>query len=217
MYFSIIPDIEYDNKPIQYPFSESDYTTAKNFFRRFKINEDLFSYSVYFKKYVITDDDRLDLLAEKTYGSPFYDWVIILVNNFINGAFDWPKSEKNLRDTIVDPDETHHYETVDVYNDEGTLVLKGGLTVDESFATTPFIYINRTTPSFVEGSKFGSDVTIRYTNFDWELKLNNEKREIYLLKRQYLGSFVDAFKKENLYFRSSNYIDNQLKKTGWTF
>jgi hypothetical protein len=214
MYFSIIPDIEYDNKPIQYPFSESDYTTAKNFFRRFKVNEDLFSYSVYFKKYVITDDDRLDLLAEKIYNSPFYDWVIILTNNLINGVFDWPKSEKNLRDTIVDPDETHHYETIDVYNDEGTLVLKGGLTVDESFATTPFVYINRTVPSFIEGSKLGSDVTVRYTNFDWELKLNNDKREIYVLKREYLGGFVDAFKRENLYFRSSNYIDSQLKKTG---
>lgn len=214
MYFSIIPDIEYDQKPLRFPFSESTYITAKNFFRRYKINEDAFNFSVYFKKYVITEDDRLDLLAEKVYGSPFYDWVIILVNNMINTAFDWPMSENELRENLVNPDATHHYETVDVYNSEGSLVLQGGLTVDESFATQPFKYIEKTKPSFIEGTKPGNEVTIRYTNLDWAVKENNDKRNIYILKREYLGSFVDAFKKENLYFRSSNYIDSQLKKTG---
>ena len=30
MYFSFIPNIQYDSKPIQYPFSESDFVVAKN-------------------------------------------------------------------------------------------------------------------------------------------------------------------------------------------
>ena len=30
MYFSLIPDINYDSKPISFPFSESDYITTKN-------------------------------------------------------------------------------------------------------------------------------------------------------------------------------------------
>ena len=53
MYFSIIPNLAYDEKPIKYPFSESDFVTAKNFFRRYKVNENIFSNAVYFNKYAI--------------------------------------------------------------------------------------------------------------------------------------------------------------------
>lgn len=214
MYFSTIPNIEYDTKPIRYPISESSYITTKNFFRRFKINEDVFSYTVFFNKYVITDTDRLDLLAEKTYGSPFYDWVIILTNNLINGVFDWPLTYNQLTESVENPDETHHYETLEVVNSEGTIVLKEGLTVDESFVNNPFIFLDKTKPSLIYSSKLGTDVTIRYTKLDWEIKQNEKKREIYLLKQNYLSAFVEEFKKNNLYFRSSNFIDSQLKKTG---
>ena len=47
MYFSLLPNIEYDEKPISYPFSESDFVVAKNFFRRYKVNDDIFSYAVF--------------------------------------------------------------------------------------------------------------------------------------------------------------------------
>lgn len=214
MYFSITPDIQYDNKPIKYPLSESHYTVAKNFFRRFKIDEDVFSYAVFFKKYVITDDDRLDLLAERTYNSPYYDWVIIITNNLINGVFDWPKTSNQIFDEVSDPFDTHHYETIEVKNSEDKVVLQGGLIVPETFSNSVFRYVDRTSPSVVYSSKLGSEITTRYTNLDWAQIENNKKREIYLLKQRYLGAFVDAFKKNNLYFRSSNYIDSQLKKTG---
>lgn len=214
MYFSIIPNIQYDTKPVKYPLSESHYTVAKNFFRRFKIDEDVFSYTVFFKKYVIADDDRLDLLAEKMYNSPYYDWVIILTNNLVNGVFDWPKTSNQVFNELTNPFDTHHYETIEVKNSEGKVVLPGQLTVAESFANTEFRYVDRTSPSISYASKLGSEITTRYTNLDWAELENNKKREIYLLKQRYIGPFVEAFKKNNLYFRSSNFIDSQLKKTG---
>ena len=45
MYFSLVPDIKYDTKPINYPFSEADFVTAKNFFRRYTVSEDAFGYA----------------------------------------------------------------------------------------------------------------------------------------------------------------------------
>ena len=56
MYFSLLPNIEYDEKPISYPFSESDFVVAKNFFRRSKINDVIFSDAVFFQKYAIKDE-----------------------------------------------------------------------------------------------------------------------------------------------------------------
>ena len=80
MYFSLLPNIEYDEKPISYPFSESDFVVAKNFFRRYKINDDIFSYAVFFSKYAIKDGETPDSLALKAYGDVFYDWVILLLS-----------------------------------------------------------------------------------------------------------------------------------------
>jgi len=100
MYFSLIPNIEYDEKPISYPFSESDFTTAKNFFRRYKINDDVLSYAVIFNKYTIEDLDRPDTLADRMYGNPFFDWVILLTNNMVNAQYDWPMTNYELTSVL---------------------------------------------------------------------------------------------------------------------
>ena len=43
---------------------------------------------------------------------------------------------------------------------------------------------------------------------------NEKKREIYLLKPAFFQSFVDDFRKKNLYKKDANYISQRLKKTG---
>ena len=133
MYFSLIPNISYDEKPISYPFSDSDFVTAKNFFRRYKVNQDVFDNTVIFNKYSIKDGDRPDTLAEKLYGDPFYDWVLLLVNNMVNSQYDWPLSNyevyKLAENEYDDPySEIHHYiipQKIGQY--------AAGLRVDETF------------------------------------------------------------------------------------
>jgi len=214
MYFSLTPDIQYDEKPVKFPFSQSDYVVAKNFFRRFKIDEDKFSYSVFFKRYAIVEGDRLDLLSEKTYGTPNYDWVIALTNNIINPYFDWPLSEWQLRDLVDNPDSIHHYETKELKNQEGQVVLEGGLTVDQAFVGRPYVYLNQSTPNLVYTQIAGSNITTAVTNLDQAIRENESKREIYLLKDRYIQQFVRDFKEQSFYSRSTNYVDSQLKKSG---
>ena len=88
MYFSLVPNISYDQKPISYPFSKADRVVAKNFFRRYKLNDDAFNYAVFFNKYSIQDGETPSSLANKAYGDPFYDWVILLTNNMVNVHYD---------------------------------------------------------------------------------------------------------------------------------
>jgi hypothetical protein len=215
MYFSFIPNIEYDKKPIQYPFSESDFVVAKNFFRRYQVNPDVFSYSVYFKKYAVEEGERLDTIAEKAYGNPFFDWVIVLTNNIINPAFAFPLSQENLRKvlekTYDDPySEIKHYKTYEVKNSAGTIVLKEGLIVDEKFYNSSFKYWDGSGVSQTSGREISRPVTV----FEYEEEENEKKREIFLLKPIYLDAFLTDFRKTNLYGRSSDFINNKLKKTG---
>lgn len=215
MYFSFIPNIEYDKKPIQYPFSESDFVVAKNFFRRYQVNPDVFSYAVYFKKYAIEEGERLDTIAEKAYGNPFFDWVVALTNNMINPLFDLPLSQNDLRKSLEssydDPYSTiKHYETYEIKNNNGVTILRSGLIVDETFYSSPFKYWNGTSVENISGSTVSRPVTI----FEYEEQQNEKKREIYLLKPIYLDAFLSDFRKTNLYGKSSDFVNNRLKRTG---
>ena len=210
MYFSIIPNIQYDEKPISYPFSESDFVVAKNFFRRYKINEDVFSTAVLFKKYTITDGERPDQLADKAYGDPFYDWVILLTNNLVNAQYDWPKSNyevyKIAESEYDDPySEIHHYEV-----GETIAQYTAGLHLDETFYNGQHkVNINGTVTT-----KNGNEICSPVTVAEWLQDENEKLREIYLLKPRFVQSFVDDFRKKNLYKKDDNYINQRLKKTG---
>ena len=209
MYFSIVPNISYDEKPISYPFSESDYVTAKNFFRRYKINDDVFSFAVLFKKYTIVDGDRPDNLANKIYGDSFYDWVILLTNNMVNAQYDWPMSNYTLSKVVEkefdNPYGTiHHYETYEYgpYPD--------GLHVDQTF-------YNASHKLNVNGqivTKNGNELCRPVTIMEHYTTENDKKRSIYILKPIYLQSFVDDFRKQNLYKKSGNFVSQRLKQTG---
>lgn len=221
MYFQNIPNIKYDQKPIRYPFSESDYVVAKNFFRRFKINDNVFSFVTYFNKYALKESQRLDIVSELFYQTPEYDWVIALTNNIINPLFDLPISEYALRkygEDFYGVDEfysgIHHYETFEVlagYKIDGkeVIALQKGLIVDENFYNSQFKYWNGETYSIESGSSVSKQVT----NFEYEQQMNEKNREIFVLKDRFLSAFVDDFKVKNVYKKSSAYINQKLKES----
>lgn len=209
MYFSLVPNISYDEKPIKYPFSESDYVTAKNFFRRYRINEDIFSYAVIFKKYTITDSDRPDSLADRVYGSPFYDWVILITNNMVNAQYDWPLTNYQLSE-ILDAEFDDAYGTIHHYETYKIAQYPEGVHVDETF-------YNKIHKLNINGSieiKNGNEICYPVTIAEHYAKENEKKREIYLLKPAYFRQFVDDFRKKNLYKESSSFVTQRLKQTG---
>ena len=221
MYFKSIPNISYDKKPVSYPFSESDRIIAKNFFRRYKLNEDVFGYATFYRKYSVQQGVKIETIADRYYGKPEYDWVIILTNNLINPQFSFPLDDYTVRKIAEEKygDETysgvHHYETIETRSGqmiEGKTVfaLEGGLRVDKTFYDSPFTYWNGTQNVTVAGNTVSKPIL----NFDHEIYENERKREIYILRKQYFFKFVQEFKKQNLYSESSDFISKRLKKTG---
>tara|TARA_B100001996_G_scaffold292031_1_gene232237 strand:+ start:13924 stop:16038 length:2115 start_codon:yes stop_codon:yes gene_type:complete len=141
-YFTYLPNISLATRPIQFPWSEQQYQTAKNIFRRFKISDAALDSLVYYKQYTVTDADRPDLVSEKVYGDSQYDWVILLANNIINPYFDWPMPTPVLQDHINQkydkPFEIKHYETNEVKNSAGDVVLPENQLVGEDFYKAPY-------------------------------------------------------------------------------
>ena len=228
MFFSKLPNIEYDKKPVSFPLSEQHYILAKNFFRRTSFIKNSFPNVVYFNKYTMTDEDRLDLLSQRFYGSPNYDWVILLTNNIINTNYDLPIRESCLYEFVykqyasddydpaesylLPPDRTHHYETIEQQNSLKEVVLQGGLIVDKNYYTTNHTFYDRGTQGYLNFT--GSSISKKVSNFDYEKQLNDSKRDIFILKSRYLPNLVSEFESLVQYSSSNSFISKTVKKSG---
>ncbi len=50
------------------------------------------------------------------------------------------------------------------------------------------------------------------TNYEYESRLNDEKRKLILIKKEYLGAIISEMDEIMKYNESSQYIDNKLKR-----
>ena len=215
MFFSLLPSIEYTKSPISYPFSAADYTIAKNFFKKYKIDENIYDYAIYFDKYVLQTGERLDTISDKVYGNVNYDWVIAITNNMVNPGYDLPMDDNVIRIHSENKygdkaySGVHHYETIEYKDIKGNVLIPAGLKVDHAWYTSFHDLNNGTGPVSIPGTALAKVIY----NYDYEVQKNEKYREIYLLKPALIDVFLSDFKKTNKYQESSDFITSTLKKT----
>ena len=209
-YFRELPNLQYQS-PYTSRISSSTYVTAKNIFRRMKIRDDLKNVFSVFNKYEIDDGDRTDTVARDIYGKSNLDWVVLITANIINVRDEWPLSDKELYDFTVSKyglteiNNVKHYETKEIKNSRGVVILPSGNIVSTGFSVSYYDGENiTTTPS----------ETIRgVTNYEYEVRENQKKRSIDILRSEYLQQFLNDIRKEMTYNRSSQYINDKLIRT----
>jgi len=211
-YFKQVPDFDYVSR---LPDAKiSDYITVKNLFKRGKLSDDIFQDLTVFTKYEIRGDDRPDNIADKVYDDPDLDWVVLLSNNIINIQSEWPMPQRDFDRYLLDKYETyeklndvHHYETLECKNLTGAVVVPKGLWVESDYSVTYYDWY-----AGVEITKSSSDIVVSVTNYEYEDNLENEKRNIYLLKPIYLNIIKDDLKEMMQYKKgSTQYLDKTLK------
>jgi hypothetical protein len=205
-YFRNLPNLEYQSF-LSDKKSSDEYLTVKNLFRRVKLRDDLQNVFTVFDKYQIVDGARPETVAEELYGSSQYDWVILIAAGITRVRDQWPLSDKDLYDyaeQIYGNDLTsiHHYETKEVKDSQDRLILPAGKVVDANF----------TIPKPGDPTTLLNPVT-GISNYEYEVRKNNEKRSIYVLKRIYLQQVLNDTKKEMTYDQSSQYVNSNLIKT----
>ena len=186
-----------------------DYTQVRNIFRRSVIREDVLESFILFDQYNVEGDDRPDNVSEFVYGTPDLDWVILITNNITNVRDQWPMSNADLSNYLSEKytneqlAQIHHYETKKVLDSQNRLIQPEGVFVDADHTVT---YIDDGVEKTVS-----SITSVSYQQH--EIDLNDAKREIDILKPEYL-ELVFRDNKENMtYETSSQYINDKLKKT----
>lgn len=207
-YFRELPDIDYQSQTTD-RFSSLEYVRVKNLFRRVKLRDDLQNVFTLFNKYQIQDGERPDTIAEKLYGSSDLDWVVMITAGIINLRNDWPLSDKDLYYFTEDKygfeniNEVKFFETREVRDLNNRLILPAGKIVDSNF-TIP-------NPDDPYGSPLNPVVGI--SNYEYEVRKNNEKRTIYVLRTEYLQQYINDIREIMFYDESSQYVNDRLVKT----
>ena len=206
-YFDLFPNVELPSFSDRRR-SSFDYITIKNLFKRGRVRDDIFGNVIAFSKYLVLDGERPDSVAKKIYEDENLDWVVLLSNNIINVQDEWPMGQFDFQrylDNKYSKDqlsEIHHYETNEIRNENGILLLQGGLIVDADFT---FKYSLDGTLQTVNSVK-------SISNLNYEIERNDAKRTINVLRKEYVSIIIDDMREIMTYTDSSQFINRKLKK-----
>ena len=211
-YFRLVPELEYVSR---LPGAKiGDYIKVKNLFKKGEIRKDIFQNLSFFEKYKIVGDDRPDNVAFEVYDDASLDWIVLLSNNILNVQTEWPLPQTDFDRFVLDKygdydtlyNGIHHYETEEVKNSQGVTIVPAGLQVDSSYSVSYYDF-------FIEQQIATGNISIPVTNYEYEEKVENDKRNIFLLKKDYVGIILNDMEGIMEYKEgSSQYVSETLKR-----
>ena len=170
MYFDKFPLTVYDMK------GNGAYKLLPNIIKRVKLKAGIAAGRFIFDNYDVSNNEKPEDIAFKYYGDAEYHWVILLTNNITDRYYQWPLTQPQLDAFLTDKygvgneDAIHHYE----------LAQTSGATTSRD--DTHMLEVNSDT-----------DNATSISNRQHEERVQDKNRQIRLLDRKYLDSFVEEF------------------------
>ena len=165
MYFnSIFPKIKYD------PTGNGNAIEIQDILTRIVTRQNVATRNVLFSKHAVKDAQTPESLSLEYYGTIKHYWVNLMINKYYDRYYDWPLTERNLQKYVVnkyaDPQGIHSYE---ISQESGNTEIKIKVEVVDYPSATPI------------------------TNMEHERYLNDERKNIKVLKKVYIESFISEF------------------------
>ena len=207
-YFRQLPELDYPSL-VNDRNSVYDYQVVKNLFKRAVIRDDIFDEVTAFTKYSVRGDERPDQIAYNFYNDSGLDWVVLTTNNIVHVRDEWPMGNQdfltylNEKYTEQELANIHHYETDLIRNSRGQLIQPEGITVPENYSIT-----------YLDNGVLRTESKITsFTFLEHETRLNDNKRNINILRQEYLTLFLENIADIMDYKKSRQFITGKLKKT----
>ena len=169
----------------QFPKLAYDISGNKNFklvtdiFRRIKIRSNIADNVSLYSTYDVPSGETPETTSFKHFGTTDYHWIILLTNNITDRYYGWPLSEQDFEAYVTskydNPGAVHHYEKT---QSSGPQTSNG-----------PSDYSHKIE---VNSTEVGAEAV---SNYEYERRLQDEKRNIKLLDPNYLPLFLEEFEK----------------------
>jgi len=174
------------------------------------LDETLLNNSVLYYEYVISDGDTPEIVAHKVYGAAENHWIILKMNSIMDVKTEWPLDEKSFVAHLNDKyanvaslvsqtgfewvnDNVHSYYKVETT----TFVDSGEKSVDIlQIDSDTYSSLGQTTNTYTLDD--GKVILIKVeksskTYFEYENELNDAKRNIRILKPDYIPAVKNEF------------------------
>ena len=166
-------------------------TVYTNLLARVSLIKDKLSDPLLFYSYDVQDGETPEMIADKYYNDSYRYWLVTMVNNIFDPQWDWPLSGKNFEEYIVkkytdvNPYNTsQHYEKVITQYESGTQTTSvNRIEIDEDTYNNLVESINYY--NFPSGTTTVSITKKSVTLYEYEFDLNESKRSIKLLKKEF--------------------------------
>ncbi len=156
--------------------------------RRFAITNFVKNAKVTFDEYYIEDGERPDTVAYDYYGDQSMDWLVLLTNEIQDPYFEWPLSYEQFNEYLRDKygsvsvaqSTVHHYERI---LQAHQIITESGI---QRIIPEKTLQVDYTTYAALPATSRRS-VSV----FDYENKLNDDRKHIYLIDLNYLQIIKD--------------------------
>lgn len=185
-YFQQLPKIQYTD------FKGSNLTFT-NLLVRVNLIPALLKNPLLFYQYDIQESDTPEILADKYYGTVDDFWIVMLSNQLLDPQWDWPLSYANFQLYIADKygsaanamSNTYQYTMTTTTTDQ----LYGSINSITTVIDANY-YASIIPSSYSSTLPSGDVVTVSTTKqavsaYDYEMQLNESKRSIRLINKQY--------------------------------
>ena len=179
-----LPDLFYNfsSRPL-----DSDYLLVKNIWRRAQILVEYKTQVTLFTEENVKDGERPEDVATRLYKNPFYNWVILVINDITDVYSQWPRSQTQLQDftnqKYDNPMATKHHITTEVKDANDNIIVPAGKVVPSNFQIA---YYNGSTT--ITATPVAS-----VTNAAYEADLNSKKQNIQVVKPELIEDFVSVY------------------------
>jgi len=193
----------------------SGLDTVTNIIARFGFEKNLKENSAAFYKYSIQDSDTPEIIAHKFYENSERHWIVLMFNDIVDAQYEWPLRYENFID-YVDSKYTangaanttvqtglawamnvnnvqSYYKIIKRTSSDGT-VIEEKLQVDAN----TYANVGATTSSITlqSGNIITQSVSKeKKTYYEYEQEENEAKRDIILLKPEFVPQIEKEFKK----------------------
>ena len=209
-YFNYFPKTIYSNND-----TSNGLDSVTNIIARFGFEQSLKNNSSAFYKYQIQESDTPEIIAHKYYGSAEKHWIVLLFNDIIDPQFDWPLKYDVLID-FVDAKYTANgaanttvqsglawamsTNNVQAYYKIVTKTDIDNVTLIEKIQVDANTYANVATSSSTITLQSGDTITqtitkSKKTYYDYEMEENESKRDITLIKNNFIPQIEKEFKR----------------------
>jgi len=173
-----------------------------NLMSRVSIVPQLLKNPLNYYQYDIQEGDTPEIVAHKYYGDSYRYWIVMLSNELLDPQWDWPMNnrvfEKYLQNKYPNVETAaiiHHYEKIITQYDTDTMT-----TTVKKIQITEDVYNSLPTSTTETYNLPAGDVVVTVeTNavslYDYELNLNESKRNIKLLNSIYVNQIETEYQK----------------------